>query len=80
MPTPIRRIRPAALASFLLFASLLSCGREVTGPGAPGRLAEVSLNPVFGSIRLAGTGEVKSIGSVVDFEKVRVVREQSLHA
>ena len=73
MPTPIRRIRPAALASFLLFASLLSCGREVTGPGAPGRLAEVSLNPVFGSIRLAGTGEVKSIGSVVDFEKVRVV-------
>lgn len=73
MPNSLRRLRPAALASFVAFASLLSCGRDVTGPGAPGRLAEVALNPVFGSIRLAGTGEVKSIGSVVDFEKVRVV-------
>ncbi|MCE9602945.1 MAG: Ig-like domain-containing protein [Gemmatimonadetes bacterium] len=73
MPISRRQFRPAALAALVVFTSLLSCGREVTGPRAAGRMAQVSLNPVFGEIRLGGTGEVKSIGSVVDFTKVRIV-------
>lgn len=73
MPNRAPRSRLASLVSLTLFASLLSCGREVTGPGAPGRLAEVALEPVFQTVRLAGTGEARSIASVVDFTRVRVV-------
>lgn len=65
--------RPAFLAALLAFSSLLSCGREVTGPAGAGRLAEVQLNPVFGTVRLGGTGRTMSIGEVVDFERVRIV-------
>ena len=65
--------RPAALASVLSFIGILSCGREITAPGGRGRQAEIALNPVFGTVRLGGTGEVLSIGSVVDFVKVRIV-------
>lgn len=57
----------------MLIVGLLSCGREVTGPGGRGTPATVALNPVFGTVTLAGTGEVLSIGSVVDFNRVRVV-------
>lgn len=66
-------LRPAFAALLLALTSLLSCGREVTGPGGRGRLAEVQLNPVFPELRLAGSGEVLSIGSVVDFASVRLV-------
>ena len=66
-------IRPAFAVLLLALTSLLSCGREVTGPGGRGRLAEVQLNPVFPELRLGGSGEVLSIGSVVDFASVRLV-------
>lgn len=66
-------LRPAFAVLLLALTSLLSCGREVTGPGGRGRLAEVQLNPVFPELRLSGTGEVLSIGSVVDFASVRLV-------
>ena len=59
------RHRPAALATVLALASLLSCGREFTGPGGPGRPGEVQLNPVFETVRLGGDGRVLSIGEVV---------------
>ena len=67
------RLRAASVVALLLFASVLSCGREVTGPGGRGRLAEVALNPVFGTLRLAGSGEARSVASVVTFTRVRVV-------
>jgi hypothetical protein len=68
MSAPMHR-RSAALAALLAFSSLLSCGREVTGPAGAGRLAEVQLNPVFSTVRLGGTGRTMSIGEVVDFER-----------
>ncbi|MDH5234269.1 MAG: Ig-like domain-containing protein, partial [Gemmatimonadota bacterium] len=62
---------------FLLFlalaASALSCGRDITGPGGVGRVAAIALDPQFESVRLLGSGEVLGIGSVVPFQKVRVV-------
>lgn len=67
------RSRPAALAATLAFASLLSCGREVTGPGGAGRQVEIQFNPVFETVRLGGDGRVLSIGDVVAFTRVRVV-------
>ncbi|MFN0097151.1 MAG: beta strand repeat-containing protein [Gemmatimonadaceae bacterium] len=73
MSMRLRRLRPALAAALLFIVGLLSCGREVTGPGGRGALATVALNPVFGTVTLAGTGEVLSIGSVVDFNRVRVV-------
>lgn len=73
MSLRLRRLRPALAAALLLIVGLISCGREVTGPGGRGTPATVALNPVFGTVTLAGTGEVLSIGSVVDFNRVRVV-------
>ncbi|MCC7001173.1 MAG: hypothetical protein IT357_03365 [Gemmatimonadaceae bacterium] len=73
MSLRLRRLRPALAAALLLIVGLISCGREVTGPGGRGTPATVALNPVFGTVTLAGTGEVLSIGSVVDFDRVRVV-------
>ena len=73
MSLRLRRLRPALAAALLLIVGLVSCGREVTGPGGRGTPATVALNPVFGTVTLAGTGEVLSIGSVVDFNRVRVV-------
>lgn len=67
------RRRPTAAAVLLSLASLLSCGREVTGPGGRGRPAEIQLAPVLPEIRLAGNGQPLSISSVVDFARVRVV-------
>ncbi len=74
MPQRHPSIRFAALAGAMLFASLLSCGREITGPdGRGGRPGALLLDPQFASIRLGGTGEMLSIGSVVEFDRVRVV-------
>ncbi len=73
MSLRLRRLRPALVAALLLIIGIVSCGREVTGPGGRGVVATISFNPVFGSVRLEGTGEVLSIGSVVDFDRVRVV-------
>lgn len=53
--------------------SLLSCGREPTGPGARGRIGQFAFEPVFPSVRLGGTGQVLSISDVVAFTAVRVV-------
>ncbi len=50
-----------------------SCGREITGPQGGVRAAAIYLDPQFKTIRLEGTGEVLSIGSVVDFARVRVL-------
>jgi hypothetical protein len=72
MPLHSFRTRPAAIATVLAFASLLSCGREFTGPGA-GRPGEVQLNPVFETVRLGGDGRVLSIADVVEFASVRVL-------
>jgi hypothetical protein len=70
MTRPALRTRLAAVFGVV---SLLSCGEEVIGPGAAGRRAEIALNPVFGTFRSAGSGAALSIGSLVDFAKVRVV-------
>jgi hypothetical protein len=70
---------PRFRRQFLLFpilalaASALSCGREITGPHGTGRVAAIALDPRFESVRLLGSGEVLGIGSVVPFQKVRVV-------
>ena len=77
MPRRPTRSRLALLTGALLFASLLSCGREITGLDANGRRAgALYLDPQFATIRLGGTGEVLSIGSVVDFASVRVLLER----
>jgi hypothetical protein len=77
MPRRPTRSRPALLTSALLFASLLSCGREITGVDGSGRHAgAIQLDPQFATIRLGGTGEVLSIGSVVDFASIRVLLER----
>lgn len=55
----------------LAFA-LFACGREFTAVGRGG-LASVSLAPVFGTIRLAGNGEVLNVASIVSFTRVRIV-------
>jgi len=67
------RLRPGSLVALVAFASLLSCGRDMTGPGGRGRQVELAFNPVFPQVRLAGNGEVLSISDVVDFARVRVV-------
>lgn len=72
MPSRPIRTRSAVLG-LLTSLALLSCGREVTGPGAPGRIAQVAFEPVFPTVRLHGSGEVLSIADVVPFTRVRVL-------
>ncbi len=67
------RLRPAAAALLLTGASLLSCGREVTGLGGRGRMAEIQFVPAFETVRLEGNGQPLNIGDVVEFARVRVV-------
>jgi len=64
------RLSGFALLAFVV--SLLSCGREITGPGGGG-VGAISFAPQFPEIRLAGNGEVLGIGAVVPFTQVRVV-------
>jgi len=67
---PTRR-RATALAA-LLALSLLSCGREVTGPDGR-RLALLAFAPEFSG----PVAVVEGAGDVEPFEKVRVVLRRS---
>lgn len=72
MPLPRPRLSRPLFALLALALVAVSCGRELTGP-IGGRRAAVALNPDFGSMRLAASGEVLSVGSIVPFTRVRVV-------
>lgn len=54
-------------------ASLLSCGRDVTGPGLRGPSATVAFAPSFEATETTIGGESYNVASLVPFEKVRVV-------
>ncbi len=73
MPSFVRRSRRAAALLGTALVTLLSCGREVTGPGLAGRSADLQFVPVFPEYRQAGNGQPLSIGDVVDFARVRIV-------
>lgn len=66
------RLTRALFALVALSLLVGSCGREITGP-AGARRAVVALNPQFAALRLDGSGEVLSVGSIVPFTRVRVV-------
>lgn len=67
---PLSR-RGAALA-LALFASLLSCGREVTGPGGRGALVALQIAPDLSSMIEEVDGVMHSVAALVPFTKVRV--------
>ena len=69
--------RSIAVASLVLAATQLSCGREVTGPGngVGGRLVSLALDPRMpaqGSLLANSLG----ISAVVPFDRVRIVIER----
>ena len=70
-PSPAIRGRVAVLA-LTLFASLLSCGREITGPSRPGALAELSFAPNYSSMIDEVNGVAHSVAALVPFTKVRI--------
>ena len=72
MRLPRPRLTRPLFALLALGFVVGSCGRELTGP-AGSRRAVVALQPQFAALRLDGSGEVLSVGSIVPFTRVRVV-------
>lgn len=70
LPQPTRR--SSALLALALFASLLSCGRELTGPGG-GRLVQLSFAPHFETAQPTDAPMAHNVASLVPFERVRIV-------
>lgn len=64
--------RRAAFLALALFASILSCGREVTGPGGRGALVQLSFAPTFASVTQSPSEPMLSVGALVPFTKVRI--------
>lgn len=62
----------AAVLALTLFASLLSCGREITGPGGPGALAQLNFAPSYGSMIDEVNGVMHSVAGLVPFTQVRI--------
>jgi hypothetical protein len=70
LPKPARR--SSVLLALALFASLLSCGRELTGPGG-GRLVQLSFAPHFETAEPTDAPMARNVASLVPFERVRIV-------
>lgn len=73
MPLSIRPSRAGVLLALTFFTSLLSCGREITGPGGRARLAEIAFAPHFETATPVSNPHARSVASLVPFEQVRVV-------
>lgn len=73
MPLSMLPRRAAVLLALTLFTSLLSCGREITGPGGRARLADVSFAPHFETAQPTSNPLARSVASLVPFVEVRVV-------
>jgi hypothetical protein len=74
------RVRPSNRRSLLLSATVLavlqlSCGREVTGPGASSRFAHFALDPQMPALS-ALLESATSISSVVPFDRVRITAQR----
>ncbi len=69
--------RAIAALSLVLAAMQLSCGREVTGPSASGRFANIALDPQLPTIE--GLFEdALGITAVVPFDRVRITAQTQL--
>lgn len=64
--------RRSAVLALALFASLLSCGREVTGPGGRGALVNLQFAPSYASMIDEVDGVMHSVAELVPFTKVRI--------
>lgn len=73
MPFSLLPRRAAVLLALTLFTSLLSCGREITGPGGRARLADLSFAPRFETAQPTSNPLARSVASLVPFVEVRVV-------
>ncbi len=73
MSLPFLPRRAAVLVALTLFTSLLSCGREITGPGGRARVAQIAFAPHFETATPTSNPSARSVASLVPFEKVRVV-------
>lgn len=72
MSTRFSPIRRGALPALALLASLLSCGRDLTGPGGRGSLVALQLAPDFSSMVDTVNGVAYSVAELVPFTRVRV--------
>lgn len=61
-----------AIVALALFGSLLSCGRDVTGPGGRGALVALHIAPDHSAMIDEVDGVMHSVGDLVPFTKVRV--------
>jgi hypothetical protein len=68
----LRLSRRAAVLALTLFASLLSCGREITGPGGRGALAQLSIVPNYSAMIDEVDGVMHSVSDLVPFNRVRI--------
>lgn len=66
------RFRHAAVLALTLFASLLSCGREITGPGGRGAMAQLSFAPSFSSMIDEVDGTMSNVAALLPFNRVRI--------
>lgn len=73
MPSPRKALRATILVGGLLAASLLSCGREITGPGGVRFHGDIAIHPVFPEVVLLGSGQALAMSDVAPFERVRIV-------
>ncbi len=67
-----RPVRRSALLALALFASLLSCGREITGPGGRGALVGLNFAPDYSSMIDEVDGVAHSVAALVPFNRVRI--------
>jgi len=68
----LRLPRRAAVLALTLFASLLSCGREITGPGGRGALAQLNIVPNYSAMIDEVDGVMHSVSDLVPFNRVRI--------
>jgi hypothetical protein len=65
--------RSGALAALLFVTSLLSCGREVTGPGGARFTGSLALAPHFDAPTPFDAADVENVAALVPYTKVRVL-------
>lgn len=68
----LRSARRWAALALALFASLLSCGRDLTGPGGRGSLVALQLAPDFSAMVDSVDGVAYSVADLVPFTRVRI--------
>jgi hypothetical protein len=66
-------LRSPILGALALALSLLSCGREVTGPGGGRMAGAVQLRPVFRALQVSERLGPVQVNGLVEFVRVRVV-------